>query len=104
MGEITDTGHLTSNQVQNLGVAVLSENQIFDGRDSFPALINRRFRILLSQTLPYLQRYETFLGDIAENSEDAIQRLTQCDRYLMEDFEYEAREDLSRARNCVSPS
>lgn len=103
MNDIHSTGHLTSNQVQNLGVAVLSETRIFDGRDSFPTLINRRFRILLSQTQPYQQRYLNFLDDVAANSEDAIQRLTQCDRYLMEDFEYEAREDLSRARNCISP-
>lgn len=94
---------MTSNQVQNAGVAVLSETQIFDGQNSFSHLINRRFRIILSQTQPYLEQYSNFLEDVAANSEDAIRRLTQCDRYLMEDFEYEAREDLSRARGCITP-
>lgn len=104
LNEIHSTGHLTSNQVQNSGVAVLSETLIFDESISLPASINRRFRILLSQTQPYQQRYLSFLEDVAANSEDAIQRLTQCDRYLSEDFEYEAREDLARAQNCVSPT
>jgi hypothetical protein len=93
---------LTSNQVQNAGVAVLSETTIFDGRDSFPEMITERFREITFRTLPYEQAYRNFFNDIEANSEDAIRRMIQCDKYLMEDFEYEAREDLDRARQCVA--
>lgn len=45
--------HHTGNQVQNLGLAALAETPVFDGRDSFYSLINRRFRIMLGIMLSY---------------------------------------------------
>lgn len=92
---------MTSNQVQNSGVAVLSETTIFDGRDSFSELIDRKFRDITFRTLPYEETYQKFFSDIENNTDDAIQRMIQCDTNLVEDFEYEAREDLDRAKLCV---
>lgn len=82
-------------------MAVLSETSIFDGRDSFPEMINDRFRDITTRILPYEASYEEFFGNIEENTNDAVARLIQCDRILVEDFVYEAREDLERAQNCV---
>lgn len=53
MNGIHVVAHHTANQVQNLGLAALSETPVFDGRDSFYSLINRRFRIMLGIMLSY---------------------------------------------------
>lgn len=103
MNDIHSTGHLTSNQVQNLGVAELSETSDFTNSNwDVSRQINRRFRIILGATLPYLNRYQEFLDAVAVGSEEAIILLTECDRQTAEDFTFEAEEDLSRARNCIS--
>lgn len=41
------------NQVQNQGLDILAEATVFDGRDSFYSLINRRFRIMLGIMLSH---------------------------------------------------
>lgn len=98
---IHSTGHLTSNQVQNQGVAVLSDTSDFVGEWTVPRMINRQFRLILAETQPYLNQYTAFLDAVAEGSEEAIVILTECDRRVVEDFTYEAAADLARARNCA---
>lgn len=78
--DIHTRSQLTSNQVQNSGVTVLSETTIFDGLDSFPDMIDNRFHDITFRILPYEETYKQFFDDIESNSPDAIQRLTQCDR------------------------
>lgn len=101
MNNIHSTGHLTSNQVQNLGVSVLSEVDAFDGRWEIPNMINREFREILKATLPYLNLYSNFLNDVAAGGEEGIIRVTECDRELIESFTLEAARDLRSANNCI---
>jgi hypothetical protein len=102
LNSIHSTGHLTSNLVQNQGVDVLSNTNVFDGRWELPQLINRGFRVILSETQPYFNRYSEFLDAIQEQGDEAIERLLQCDREVVEIFTVDAASDLARARNCIS--
>lgn len=73
----------------------------FTGREDLSVPINREFRDLLGRAAPYLQRYEEFRSSIIDNEDQIISQLTQCDRSLGRAFEIEARDDLTRARNCL---
>lgn len=95
------TAQLTGNQVQNLGVSVLSEIAIFDGRNSLPAIINRELRLLLKGFLSYRERFEAFLEQVSTEVLETIRELIVCDEVLEEDFIREVEIDLARARNCV---
>lgn len=79
----------------------MSETEIFDGRDDFPALINREFRLLLSLALPYRTRFEGFLNEISADVLDTIRSLISCDEVLEEDFAREVELDMARGRACV---
>jgi hypothetical protein len=94
-------GMETANQVQNLGVKVLSETAIFDGRNSFPELINRELRELLKRALPYRNRFDDFVSSISQEVLETIRELISCDEILEEDFAREVELDITRARNCV---
>ncbi|CRK93106.1 CLUMA_CG006552, isoform A [Clunio marinus] len=102
LNTIHSIGHLTSNQVPNQGIAVLSEVNNFSGPWEVPRMINRRFRQVLSATRPYMDFYTEFLRVVDEGSEAAFERLTQCDRELVEDFQTQAAEDLERAHDCLA--
>jgi hypothetical protein len=91
----------TGNQVQNLGMKVLSETAIFDGRNSFPALINRELRELLRRALPYRLRFDDFVDNISQDVRETIRELIACDETLEEEFAREVDADMQRARNCV---
>lgn len=95
------TAQLSGNQIQNLGIKVLSETSIFDGRNSLPALINREFRILLKSFLSYRERFDGFLEQVSTEIIETIRELISCDEVLEEDFAREVEVDLARARNCV---
>lgn len=97
---IHQTGHLSSNQVQNAGVAELSVTEIFTGDWDVPRLINRRFREILRVTTPYMELYENFLQDIAEGREDVLRRLIECDSNVIVDLLEESTIDVGRARAC----
>jgi hypothetical protein len=92
---------LISNQVQNVGVAVLSETTIFDGRDSFPDMINERFREITFRTLPYEETYRDFFKDIEQNSKDAVDTMIECDKSLLDDFEVESWKFYEDFKGCV---
>lgn len=94
-------GMETGNQVQNLGVKVLSETEIFDSRNSLPALVNRELRMLLARALPYRTRFDNFVDGISRDVLDTIRELIACDEVLEEDFAREVESDVQRARNCV---
>lgn len=100
LANIHNEGQTTGNQVPNLSVKVLAETEIFDGHDSFPAMINREFRILFGNTLDYRLRMEGFLADISANWESTVTALQQCDRRLEEDLASEIEVDLERAGRC----
>ena len=91
----------TGNQVQNLGLKVLSETEIFDSRDSLPNLINRELRVLLARALPYRIRFDEFVDGISREVLDTIRELIACDEVLEEDFAREVEADMARGRNCV---
>lgn len=101
MNDLHATGQVTGNQVQNSGLKVLSETEIFDGRDDFPLLINREFRLLLARALPYRTRFEGFLQEISADVLDTIRDLISCDEVLEEDFANEVAQDMARGRACV---
>lgn len=100
LNNIHETGQLTGNQVQNLGAKVLTDTDIFEGRNNYPQLINREFRQLLGRALPYRERFDGFLDDISRSATDVIRILADCDRALEVDFTNVIEEDLIRARNC----
>lgn len=102
LNEIHETGQVTANQVANLGTKTLSETEIFDGRNSLPALINREFRNILGAALPYRDRIEGFLQDISSGIDNTISILEQCDRQLEDDFAAEIADDLARAAICAA--
>lgn len=91
----------TGTQVQNLGMKVLSETAIFDGRNSLPMLINAELRDLLRRALPYRDRFDDFLANISRDILDTIRELISCDEVLEEEFNREVELDTQRARNCV---
>lgn len=95
------TGQVTGNQVQNLGLKVLSETEIFDGRNSLPNLVNREFRMLLKHFLSYRDRFDGFLEEVSTDVLDTIRDLISCDEVLERDFEREVTNDLARARACA---
>jgi hypothetical protein len=76
------TAQFTTTQVQNQGVAVLSELNNYTGRDSLYGLINRRFRNLLTIARPYLDRFEEFRAEVVENEEEIIEQLTAVKKNL----------------------
>lgn len=102
LNQLHATTQISSNQVQNLGIKVLSETEIFDGRNSFPTLINREFRIHLSEVQPYRNRFDNFLNAVSITSEEVIQILSDCDREVEEDLDVEIRLDLILANNCAA--
>lgn len=102
LNEIHSTGQVTANQVQNLGIKVLAETEIFDDRESFPRLINREFRDLLAQARPYRDRFDGFLNSISLTVTGVIEFFVDCDREIAEDLTVEIREDLALANNCVA--
>lgn len=95
------TGQVTANQVQNLGIKVLSETAIFDGTNSFGALINREFRLLLKSWLSYRERFDGFLDEVSGDFLDTIRTLISCDEDLETEFKQEIDRDLARGRGCV---
>lgn len=101
MNDLHALGQVTGNQVQNLGLKVLSETEIFDGRNSLPDMINREFRILLTRARPYRQRFDDFLDEVSTEVLDTIRDLISCDVDLEADFEREVTADLQRGRGCV---
>ena len=95
------TAQLTANQVQNLGLNVLSQTEVFDGRDNLPNLINTQYRELLKRYLSYRERFDGFLENISSDVLDTIAELVNCDEVLEEQFRQEVTRDLARARGCV---
>lgn len=93
-------GQTTGYQVPNLSIKVLSETEIFDARDSFPALINHELRVLFGATLNYRLRMEGFLADISANMNSTVIALQNCDRLLEIELESEIEADLERAVSC----
>lgn len=96
------TGQLTGNQVQNLGLKVLSETTIFDGRNSLPALINIELRNLLGRALPYKVQFDEFTQNIYDNQLETIVELVNCDREIENEFERAIELDLILARRCAA--
>jgi hypothetical protein len=101
LNDLHALGQVTGNQVQNLGLKVLSETEIFDGRNSFPDMINREFRILLTRARPYRERFDGFLEEVSREVLDTIRDLISCDDDLEADFQREVTADLARGRGCV---
>lgn len=73
---IHQTAHSTTNQVQNAGVAELSDREEIVGRDSLYRHINNRFRDLLSAAVPYMDQFENFRASVVDNEEEVISDLT----------------------------
>jgi hypothetical protein len=82
-------------------MAVLADIDSYVSQWEIPGMINRQFRILLAETLPYFNRYSDFLQTIAEQGEEAIIILSQCDREVVEAFTLEAENDLKRGQSCA---
>lgn len=95
------TGQVTGNQVQNLGLKVLAETLIFDGRDELDATVNREFRLLLKSFLAYREQFEGFLGDVSAEVLETVADLISCDGDLETEFEREVTNDLARAQSCA---
>lgn len=102
LNEIHITGQSTGNQVQNLGLKVLSETQIFDGRNSLPSSINLELRELLGRALPYRTQFNDFTRNIYDNQLNTILGLVNCDKAVEADFESAIQLDLVRARRCAA--
>lgn len=85
-----------------MGNKVLSEADSFDGRETFPALINREFRDLFTNTRQYTDRYDIFLGNIQREIENVIRILSNCDRAVEVDFEIEIANELRRLQICAN--
>lgn len=102
LNNIHETAQSAGSQVQNLGVKILAETPIFDGRDSLPDMVNREFRMLLGRILPYRTIFDNFLQEVSSEIRDTIQDLISCDETLEEDFAAEVTRDLTRGRNCAT--
>lgn len=101
INDLHEIGQSSGVQVQNLGVKVLAETPIFDGRDSLPDMVNREFRMLLGRVLPIRNRFESFLQEISADVLETIADLISCDVRLEEDFAAEVTRDLQRGRSCA---
>jgi len=95
------TGQLTGNQVQNLGLKVLAETEVFDTRDNLGTSVNREFRILLKTFLAYRERFDGFLEEISTDVLDTITELITCDVDLEAEFQIEVDTDLQRGQACA---
>lgn len=96
------SAQVVGNQVQNVGLGVLAQTEMFDGRIDLPTAINRQFRDLLKNYLAYRERFDGFLEDISLDVLDTIRDLISCDVDLEEDFQREVTTDLQRAHNCAT--
>lgn len=102
LNDLHATGQITGNQVQNLGLSVLSQVEVFDGRQDLPRMINREFRMLLTRARPYRDRFDGFLDEISQDILITIRDLISCDDRLEEDFNREVTTDLARGRACAA--
>lgn len=84
-----------------MGLKVLSETEIFDGRTNLGQIINREFRELLSLYFVYRDRFDGFLEEISVDVLDTIANLVRCDVVLEDEFEAEVTRDLQRAHSCA---
>lgn len=75
MNEVHHTAQATTNQVQNAGVAELSNREEIVGRDSLYGYINNRLRDMLTAARPYLERFEEFRASVVDNEEEVINGL-----------------------------
>ncbi|CAO1404255.1 unnamed protein product [Diamesa serratosioi] len=91
----------TYNQVQNLGMNVLSQLNNFLDEEDIPRLINRQFRDLLSSARPYNTMFEEFRQNVVANEDNLINQLTSCDRRLVSAFANEARADIESFNRCI---
>jgi hypothetical protein len=80
----------------------LSENSIFDGRNSFPTLINVELRDLLKRAFPYKLEFEAFTRDVYDRQLELIVEMVSCDKEVDEEFSREIELDLVRARRCAA--
>lgn len=67
----------TTNLIQNVGVAELSDRDEFTNRESLGDGINMRFMQLLRHARNYLDTYEEFRASIIDNEEEIIHQLTE---------------------------
>jgi hypothetical protein len=95
-------GQITGNQVQNLGLKVMSETQIFDGKNSLSASINIELRELLGRALPYKIQFDEFTQSIYDNQLDTIVDLVNCDKEVEKEFAREIELDLIIAKRCAA--
>lgn len=89
LNTVHETAQVTTNQVQNAGVASLSEITDYTDRDSLYQHINNRFRQLLRAAAPYLDRYEEFRASIVDNEEQVIEQLTQVRNFALSRERYQ---------------
>lgn len=104
LNDIHATAHRTSNQVQNVGLSVLGDTDIFTGRDSLGFLINRRFRQLLARANAYRVNIDRIVDSISGDFLETIVNFERCDLDLVEEFQREIENDLARGRACVGIS
>lgn len=95
-------GQRTSNQVQNVGMHILSQIDSFHTRQDFERLINRQLRILLTLVRPYQTIYDNYVDNVATTSAQTISELTDCERSLLIAFRIEAEDDIAGANACFS--
>lgn len=92
----------TSNQVQNLGVKVLSELRSGSPRDPFFIPINVELRNLLQRVFPYKIEFDNFTQEVYDRQLETIVTLVECDNRVNEEFAREMELDLLRARRCAA--
>lgn len=89
-----------SNAIPNSGVNVLSNLDIFVGRDNLQTYINSEFRQLLFRAFDRHAEFEEFIGEAEEDAVEFIRQLTACFRSLPRYFDNEAYQDLRSISEC----
>lgn len=102
LNDIHTSSQVTANQVQNLGVKVLSETSIFDGGDSFSVLISRKLEDLFNRVQTYSNEFEIFLNTLSENVAAVVRILESCNYQVKNSFEDAVRQDLNRSASCAA--
>ena len=98
-------GKFPGNQVQNLGVKVLTETQIFDDHDSVSTMINQinvELRNLLKHALHQKIQFDSFTRNIYDSQLATIVELVDCDKKVEQNFVQEMALDLERATRCAA--
>ncbi|KAG5679342.1 hypothetical protein PVAND_008914 [Polypedilum vanderplanki] len=96
-----ENGQVLAAQVQNIGFSMFAQQQLYDGPEDFPAMINRELWNAIVRILDVVDSVEEFIRNISIDLDNIQIDFVRCDRELEERALSEIEAELTRARACV---